>query len=709
MSLLGGTQQYGYPNILGQEDLLFSGVDCETLNIKNYISFEENVPANNTADINYLQFNPDSGNGALNLGAYGNFTVQTNNDPKFQVNTGSNSVSVDGTIQGFDTVTNDEILYLKGLNGPIQTQINQIVNTNNVGFWGSFWSSSSQSITSANQIVATTFNNYDACNNQIVIQNSSQIKVLYTGVYNIQFSLQLNSATGTATETTIWLRKNGVDVPDTAGTESMQSNGNKTLPAWNYVIKLNLNDYIELMWSSTSTAVSLIATGASTTPVHPAIPSAILTVTQVTFKETYVLNSGPVNYGYFVDNTQGLTAAANTDTQIPISTVVNSNGMSLASNAVTIANAGKYQMRLCASFANSSGSVTAPIQVFFKINGTTLANSGQYITMAAVVTIRTQATTQIIYNAAAGDVVTCYFKSPSSSAVLQNAGGLVVPSIQLTISQLTDNGVTGPTGIAGTNGATGPTGPQGTNGATGLIGPTGPTGIQGTQGPQGPTGHTGPQGATGPTPNMSNYVTRSDYDTNNLTVGAAITALAIKTQNLNSVPLVSTFAGEVVASNFTSTIGVQAPTMTTTTLGAVTVNATDVNATTGAIGTVNSTTVNSTNVNATTGAITTVNSTNVNATTGGITTVNSTTTNSTTVNATDINLTNTLSGTGQLNLNATALTATHSLNAALSNTFRAPTTNISSIAGGGILNLGYLTDTVFISGVPIAFYFGQWV
>ena len=280
MSLLGGIHDYGFPNILGEEDILFTGVDCETLNIKNYISFEETVPVNNTADINYLQFNPDSGNGVLNLGAYANFTVQTNNDPKFQINTGGNSISVDGTVQGFDTVTNDEILYLKGLNGPIQQQINNIL-TNNEGFWGSFWSSTSQTITTANQIKAVELNNYDLSNNEVQLVGTSQLKVLFAGVYNIQFSLQLQSTVGSATETTIWLRKNGVDVPSTAGDVYMQSNGHKLLPAWNYVLTLNANDYIQLMWSADNNAVSLLATGPSTVPVHPAIPSAIITMTQV--------------------------------------------------------------------------------------------------------------------------------------------------------------------------------------------------------------------------------------------------------------------------------------------------------------------------------------------------------------------------------------------------------------------------------------------
>jgi hypothetical protein len=246
MSLLGGSSQqpYDFPNITGQNDVGFAGLNAETLNITNYISFEENIPNNNTADINYLQFNPDSGNGVLNLGAYANFTVQTNNEPKFQINTGNNSISVDGAVQGFGTITNDELLYLQGANSNIQDQIDDLVLAGGAeGFWGSFWSSQNQAVATANGIIPITFNNYDANNNGVNVVNNSEIQVTFAGVYNIQFSLQLSSSVNQQTEATIWIRKNGIDVPNTAGDVYTQGNaGQKLLPAWNYVLTLAVND-----------------------------------------------------------------------------------------------------------------------------------------------------------------------------------------------------------------------------------------------------------------------------------------------------------------------------------------------------------------------------------------------------------------------------------------------------------------------------------
>jgi len=658
MSLLGGSSQqpYDFANLLGQNDVVLTALDVETLNVSNYISFEENVPTNNTADVNYLQFNPDSGNGVLNLGAYANFTVQTNNDPKFQINTGSNSISVDGTVQGFGSITNDELLYLQGCNSNIQEQIDDIILANNEGFWGSFWSSSTQTITTANQIKAVEFNNYDPSNNAVILNGTSQLQVLFAGIYNIQFSLQLLNGVGTATESTIWLRKNGTDIPDTAGDVSMHANANKLLPAWNYVIPLDANDYIQLMFSADNTAVSLLATGPSTTPVHPAIPSAIITVTQVQFNQTNTLSGVPSNYGHFVDYSSGVTTTAGAETLISLSTQVSAFGTSLSSNAVTIANAGTYSFRLTCGVGISSAS-NCVIQTFFKVNGNSIANSGGQILIANAA-VRQQLITEIIYNAQAGDVLTCYWKPNLSTGGLYspNIGATPTsPTVRLEITQVNNSGPTGPQGATGLQGANGMTGPAGPIGISGATGPTGDKGDKGDQGQTGPTGHTGP---TGPQQDLSGYVTKTEYNLNNVAVAASIAALVGKTQNLNSVVAVSTFTGEVIADNITSVAGVQSATVSTT----------DLNATTAVVGTVTATDVNSTNAD-----------------------IND-------LEVVNIAMTGTLSGVGKLNL----------VSIAGSNLIQAPSTTINS-AGAGAVYLGNFLDTVYISGFPLEFWIGgQW-
>ena len=78
----------------------------------------------------------------------------------------------------------------------------------------------------------------------------------------------------------IWLRKNGVNVPNTTGKVVLTGSANASpiVAAWNYVINASSNDYFELMWATSNVNVEIVK-NAAIAP-HPLVPSAILTVTQ---------------------------------------------------------------------------------------------------------------------------------------------------------------------------------------------------------------------------------------------------------------------------------------------------------------------------------------------------------------------------------------------------------------------------------------------
>lgn len=117
------------------------------------------------------------------------------------------------------------------------------------------------------------------------IVDGTKVKVDYDGVYNVQFSLQLHNrgGAGSGTVIQIWLRKNGVDVVDSATKIDVDTNSPWQVPAWNFMLTLNANDYVQLMWSTNN--VNIVVEANTATSPAPAIPSTILTIQQVMYTQ----------------------------------------------------------------------------------------------------------------------------------------------------------------------------------------------------------------------------------------------------------------------------------------------------------------------------------------------------------------------------------------------------------------------------------------
>lgn len=143
--------------------------------------------------------------------------------------------------------------------------------------YGSFYDTTTQTAAAINTAYAMTFNTSDLSYGVTRGTPTSRIYVDTPNVYNVQFSAQLDKTAGGVGLVWVWLRKNGVDVPDSAGQIRIQGNNAEVLAAWNYLVQLNAGDYIELMWEVDDTSVIILAEAASA--VHPSVPSVILTVT----------------------------------------------------------------------------------------------------------------------------------------------------------------------------------------------------------------------------------------------------------------------------------------------------------------------------------------------------------------------------------------------------------------------------------------------
>jgi hypothetical protein len=108
---------------------------------------------------------------------------------------------------------------------------------------------------------------------------TSKVYVAQTGIYNFQFSAQLDKTGGSASAVYIWPRINGVNLPDSATKVVIDGPNSEIVPAWNFVLVMQANDYFELAWQSSDTDVVIPYVAA--TGNIPAIPSIILTVVWV--------------------------------------------------------------------------------------------------------------------------------------------------------------------------------------------------------------------------------------------------------------------------------------------------------------------------------------------------------------------------------------------------------------------------------------------
>ena len=143
--------------------------------------------------------------------------------------------------------------------------------------YGSFYDTTTQTAAVINTAYAMTFNSTDISKGVYIGSPTSRVYVDTHNVYNIQFSAQLDKTAGGVGLVWVWLRKNGVDIPNSAGQIRIQGNNAEILAAWNYLLEMGPGDYFELMWEVDDITVELLAEVASA--VHPAIPSVILTVT----------------------------------------------------------------------------------------------------------------------------------------------------------------------------------------------------------------------------------------------------------------------------------------------------------------------------------------------------------------------------------------------------------------------------------------------
>ncbi len=113
----------------------------------------------------------------------------------------------------------------------------------------------------------------------------SKITVDYAGVYNLQFSLQFVNVSVQIHDVDVWFRKNGTDVANSNSRFSVpNSHGGvdgHLIAALNFYVDLDPGDYMEIMWHTDDSDISIQQLPAAVSPTRPATPSAIVTMQYV--------------------------------------------------------------------------------------------------------------------------------------------------------------------------------------------------------------------------------------------------------------------------------------------------------------------------------------------------------------------------------------------------------------------------------------------
>jgi hypothetical protein len=215
--------------------------------------------------------------------------MTVNNIGREQLNGTSQSVLATAPVeynrQYQDLLNNQLRLYFTQIDGLTST----LLNTSGTRFLsapaGAFSDTTTQTAANNTTAYPITFNTTDFSNGVTMVSNS-RFTVEYAGMYNLQFSIQLENLTSTIESIDIWFRQNGTDIAGSNsrfGVAARKGAGvaSHLIAGLNYFVEMQANDYVELVWCTTDVLAKIVNYAAGTSPTRPAVPSVIATMTYV--------------------------------------------------------------------------------------------------------------------------------------------------------------------------------------------------------------------------------------------------------------------------------------------------------------------------------------------------------------------------------------------------------------------------------------------
>ena len=143
-----------------------------------------------------------------------------------------------------------------------------------------FFTNGTQTNPVANAVNLVLLNNTGPTNGVSVVGGTA-MTVVNAGTYTKVFTIIVNKTSGGTTDISIWLRLNGVDVPESRQDLELTNTLAQIFVSGNFTLNIPAGGNVQIFWSSADTTVQLAALPAAINPIRPTGASAKVTLTRI--------------------------------------------------------------------------------------------------------------------------------------------------------------------------------------------------------------------------------------------------------------------------------------------------------------------------------------------------------------------------------------------------------------------------------------------